>query len=186
MRERVTISSQELEHLQRKDEQAWAGFVTKLTPSLKRRAHSIVGQQDAEDVVQSTFMEIFERIDTLKLPVIPYVYRTLYTKGINRIRHKKRGPEELVSTEEAGGIEIFRDAKTDVSEQVVEEIVGSDLVNKLQSSIHKKQIDAFLLQVEGYSQGEIAQLQDTTTNTVGVRILRGKEKSRKVLEGTRR
>ncbi|MDM8324113.1 RNA polymerase sigma-70 factor [Bacteroides gallinaceum] len=53
-------------------------------------AARLVGEDDAEDIVQDVFLEIWKRKDTVELggQIQSFLYRSVYTRAINVLNHK--------------------------------------------------------------------------------------------------
>ena len=53
-------------------------------------ATRLVGEDDAEDIVQDVFVEIWKRQDSVELgeQIQSFLYRSIYTKAINLLKHK--------------------------------------------------------------------------------------------------
>ena len=51
-------------------------------------ATRIVGEEDAEDVVQDVFVELWKRKDTMKVgeQIQAFLYRAVYTRALNAMR----------------------------------------------------------------------------------------------------
>ena len=53
-------------------------------------ATRIVGEEDAEDVVQDVFVELWKRKDTMKVgeQIQAFLYRAVYTRALNVLKHR--------------------------------------------------------------------------------------------------
>ena len=53
-------------------------------------ATRLVGEDDAEDIVQDVFVEIWRRQDTVELgdQIQSFLYRSVYTKSLNLLKHR--------------------------------------------------------------------------------------------------
>ena len=53
-------------------------------------ATRIVGEEDAEDVVQDVFVELWKRKDTMKVgeQIQASLYRAVYTRALNVLKHR--------------------------------------------------------------------------------------------------
>ena len=53
-------------------------------------ATRLVGEDDAEDIVQDVFVEIWRRQDTVEVgeQIQSFLYRSVYTKAINLLKHR--------------------------------------------------------------------------------------------------
>lgn len=68
-------------------------------------ATRIVGEEDAEDVVQDVFVELWKRKDTMKVgeQIQAFLYRAVYTRALNVLKHR-----DIVSGYEAVMLEIHK------------------------------------------------------------------------------
>ena len=53
-------------------------------------ATRLVGEDDAEDIVQDVFVEVWRRQDTVEVgeQIQAFLYRSVYTKAINLLKHR--------------------------------------------------------------------------------------------------
>ena len=60
-------------------------------------ATRIVGEEDAEDVVQDVFVELWKRKDTMKVgeQIQAFLYRAVYTRALNVLKHRDLFPGVL-------------------------------------------------------------------------------------------
>lgn len=67
-------------------------------PNLLFYANRLVGEEDAEDVAQDVFTELWRRRDTMILgnQIQSYLYRSVYTRALNVLKH--RGIKDKYST----------------------------------------------------------------------------------------
>lgn len=68
-------------------------------------ATRIVGEEDAEDVVQDVFVELWKRKDAMKVgeQIQAFLYRAVYTRALNVLKHR-----DIVSGYEAVMLEIHK------------------------------------------------------------------------------
>ena len=59
-------------------------------PKLLFYATRLVGTEEAEDVVQDVFVELWRRRDSVVIgeQILAFLYRSVYTKAINLLKHQ--------------------------------------------------------------------------------------------------
>ena len=59
-------------------------------PSLIFYATRLVGEEDAEDVVQDVFVELWRRKDSIEIgdQIQAFLYRAVYTRALNVLKHR--------------------------------------------------------------------------------------------------
>ncbi|SDN06760.1 RNA polymerase sigma factor [Kriegella aquimaris] len=131
---------------------------------------------DAEDVMQESFIKAFEKIHQFKGEVTfgAWLKRIVINKSIDFVKSKK---ENLVALNE-NHVYIVEDEDWSVENDVTVEAVKSAIT--LLPEKYKFVVMMYL--VEGYDHGEIAQVLDLTENTCRTRLLRGKGYLRELLK----
>lgn len=100
-------------------------------------ATRIVGEEDAEDVVQDVFVELWKRKDTMKVgeQIQAFLYRAVYTRALNVLKHR-----DIVSGYEAVMLEIHKkrvEFYQPDSNDVVKRIEDAELRRKLFDAINE-------------------------------------------------
>ena len=100
-------------------------------------ATRIVGEEDAEDVVQDVFVELWKRKDTMKVgeQIQAFLYRAVYTRALNVLKHR-----DIVSGYEAVMLEIHKkrvEFYQPDSNDVVKRIEDAELRRKLSDAINE-------------------------------------------------
>jgi RNA polymerase sigma factor (sigma-70 family) len=97
IRRDTTRPGRELRHLvraaARRDERAWAEVVARFAQRVRRIARSYrLGEDEAEDVVQATFIRLFEHVGTLREPnALPsWLETTARRESLRRLRARGR------------------------------------------------------------------------------------------------
>ena len=59
-------------------------------PSLIFYATRLVGEEEAEDVVQDVFVELWKRKDSIEIgeQIQAFLYRAVYTRALNVLKHR--------------------------------------------------------------------------------------------------
>ena len=135
----------------------------------------VISDEDAENIVQDVFVELWENIEMLNMHMnlIAYLFTTIKNKCLNHMRHKivvqntatKMQEEYLISLRmNLDSLEAF-DNKL-FSDQDIEKIIN----RALDSLPEKCRTIFFMSKIEGKKQKEIAQELNISINTVGTQI----------------
>ena len=100
-------------------------------------ATRIVGEDEAEDVVQDVFVELWRRKETMKVgeQIQAFLYRAVYTRALNVLKHR-----EIVNSYEAVALEVHKkriEFYQPDSNDVVKRIEDSELRRKLSKAINE-------------------------------------------------
>ncbi len=137
-------------------------------PALLRKARRMLGNPaDAEDVVQSLFVELMQRGDGGRgASDLPYLFRALTTRCLNHIRDGGNRARLLARQEPA----LRGLART----RCDEEVIGVDLLLKVVDHLDDVACAEVLVYryVDDLTQDEIADLQSVSRKTVGARLAR--------------
>ncbi len=133
-------------------------------PTLLRKARRMLGNSaDAEDVVQSLFVDLFGRGH--RSADLPYLFRAVTTRCLNHVRD--RGNRARLLERQDPALRAVARTRCD------DEVIGVDLLTKLVD-----RLDAHCAEVLVYryfddlTQDEIAEMQAVSRKTVGVRLAR--------------
>jgi RNA polymerase sigma-70 factor (ECF subfamily) len=182
--------STELEALQRKDKGAFARLVEQNSEIIYRLSLKMVGNpQDAEDVLQETFIKAFDNIEKFegRSKVSTWLYRIAVNESLMLLRKRKDNITEI----DAG---IEKDDGDLIPKQIVDwcclperELMSNETRHHLNEAIHTlsdANRAAFLLRdVEGLSTSETAQALDISESAVKVRLMRARMQLREELTG---
>ncbi len=131
---------------------------------------------DAEDVLQESFIKAFQKIDQFKGEVTfgSWLKRIVINKCLDFIKARKQHFIEL----QESSMHIVED-----DDWSVEEGVSMKEIKKAMAQLSEKYrlvVQLFLL--EGYDHGEIAQILELTETSCRTRLLRGKGYLRELLK----
>jgi len=133
-------------------------------PALLRKAGRMVGNSaDAEDVVQSVFIELFQRgrCDA----DLPYLFRAVTTRCLNLLRDAGNRRRLLERQEPA----LRGPART----RCDDEVIVIDLMVKLVDCLDRDSAEVLVYRYfDDLTQDEIADLQGVSRKTVGARLAR--------------
>ncbi len=158
----------------RKDPESFALLVRRYEVAFLRRARNIVqAEQDAEDVVQETFLKIYIHADKFHYvegaTFRSWAYRILMNTAFTRYQRKKR-THALQCDLDPEIYEQLADTNDEVRNNEMRDLVR-DLLGKI-PEVFARPLRLFFL--EEYSQKEIAAMEGLTLAAVKTRIYRGK------------
>ena len=124
---------------------------------------------DAEDVIQESFIKAFQRINQFKGEVTfgAWLKRIVVNKSIDFLKSKHQKTVEL----DEGFMDIVEDENWEVEEGIGVEIV-QEVINELPGK-YRYVVQLFL--VEGYDHSEISSILAITETASRTRLLRGKK-----------
>lgn len=132
-------------------------------PSLVRKARRLLGNEaDAEDVVQSLFVELVQR-ERSGGADLPYLYRAITTRCLNHLRdHGNR--RRLLQRQEPALRGLVRTRCDD-------HVIGTDLMLKVVDRLDDACAEVLVYRYfDDLTQDEIAALQKVSRKTVGARL----------------
>lgn len=118
-------------------------------------------QQDAEDVVQTLFIDLLAQGRTEL--TLPYLYQAATRRCLNRLRDTKRRRELL---QQHGTVVL---GHGDLAERVVTLDLLTQLIDRLEDPLADVFVYLFL---DHMTQAEVAQVTGTSRKTVGHRLVR--------------
>lgn len=123
---------------------------------------------DAEDVLQESFIKAFQRLDQYRGEVTfgAWLKRIVINKSIDFLKVKKNGFLELDETY----MHVAEDDDWDVADEITMDMVRL-VIDKLPEK-YKMVVQLFL--VEGYDHNEISEILEITESACRTRLLRGK------------
>ena len=133
-------------------------------PALLRKAGRMLGNSaDAEDMVQSVFIELFQRgrreVD------LPYLYRAITTRCLNLLRDAGNRKRLLERQEPA--------LRGPTRTRCDDEVIVIDLLLKLVEHLDRDSAEVLVYRYfDDLTQDEIASLQGVSRKTVGARLAR--------------
>ncbi len=188
MSETLNEETLNLEALRKKDKRAFAQLVDQNSDHIYRLALRLTGNsQDAEDVVQETFIKAFNNVESFegRSKVSTWLYRIATNEALMLLRRRKDGItpiDEGVETDEGEIMPIQivdwcclpeKEIMTEETRQVLQEAA-------LQLSSANRA--AFLLRdVEGLSTQEAAEALDISESALKVRLMRARLQLREAL-----
>jgi len=138
--------------------------------------------QDAEDMVQDTFLNVFKYLKTFRYETKfkNWIYRIATSACIKKRRKSKFAPDKELSLDELipgkdGGMprEIPDWASVPLDQLLNEELAGR-IKEEILTLPDKYRMVLLLRDIEGFSTAETAQILDLTTSNVKVRLHRAR------------
>jgi RNA polymerase sigma-70 factor, ECF subfamily len=149
-----------------------------------RTAYSVTGSpQDAEDVVQTLFLQLLRRGLPPGLGKNPkaYLYRAAINLALNAVKSRRRrasaaDPAHLeLAVEASGEADASDDPDADLQERLVDAI----------AQLNPRAVEMLILRYEhDYSEGEIGTLLGTSRGVVAVTLFRARARLKKLLRAS--
>lgn len=151
-----------VERVRRGDTQAFDELVRRYMRRAFSVAYRILGhREDAEDLVQDSFMAALERIDTFEpgRPFAPWFFRIVVNRGLNARKSRAlRSTDELPETVPARALSPERSAEQAQLKEA--------LATAMSALPEKQRAIVQLFELEGFSGPEIAEILDMADGTV--------------------
>lgn len=190
MREKELALSFSLEALRRRDRQEMARLVEAFSDSIYRLGLKMLGDpQDAEDVLQSTFLKVFEALPSFegRSSLSTWIYRIAVNEALMILR--KRRPEVALMVDDGSDEE---DEPLSPPQAMVDwcclpedELLSTEARRTLDRAIRqlpeKLRLVFILRDIEGLSTQETAEALGLTETNVKTRLLRARLRLREML-----
>lgn len=180
----------DLEALRRKEKSAFARLVDENSTRIYRLALKMTGSpQDAEDVLQETFIKAFKNIEGFegRSKVSTWLYRIASNEALMLLRKQKEGITHIDEGLELEQGEIVPLQIVDWCCLPEKELVSAEARDHLREaalSLSDANRAAFLLRdVEGLSTREAAEALDISESALKVRLMRARMQLREDLSG---
>lgn len=176
-----------LERVRQRDEDAARALVDHLYPLVVKIVRSHLPRRlDEQDLAQDIFLKIFANLEQYRgaVPFSHWVSRVAVTTCLDKLRMQKRRPEWRMadlSEGEADLLEAVMQGETGPAPgkaMVAQELVG----RLLERMSPEDRLVLTLLDMEGRSVAEIAQVTGWNKTVIKVRAFRARRKMRKQLE----
>jgi RNA polymerase sigma-70 factor (ECF subfamily) len=145
---------------------------------------------DAEDLVQETYLKAYRAFGSFKegTNLKAWLYRILTNTFINSYRARKRRPEQtdiddvedLYLYRRLGGLEAVSAGRS-AEEEVLEHFTEGEVKAAVEALPEQFRMAVLLVDVEGFSYKEIAEILDIPIGTVMSRLHRGRKALQKTL-----
>lgn len=149
--------------------------------------------QDAEDLVQETFLKAYKSFGSFKkgTNLKAWLYRIMTNTYINTYRKKKRQPQQNL-TEEITDYQLYTTSSHDstglqsAEVEALKNLPNSDIVDALNQLPDNYRMVVYLADVDGLAYKEVAEIMDTPLGTVMSRLHRGRKQLRELLKDVAR
>jgi len=148
--------------------------------------HLAATPEEAEDLVQETYARAFAAAGQLADAgsLKAWLFQILRNTFLSRVRRERRGPVELVEDPEAAGEDPADDAwlRGDVELEAMRRLVAGEIEAALRT-LGPDARTVVLLDVEGFTEGEMAEVLGCPPGTVKSRLSRARAALRERLAG---
>jgi RNA polymerase sigma-70 factor (ECF subfamily) len=180
----------DLEALKRKDKHAFAHLVDQNSAPIYRLALKMVGnEQDAEDVLQETFIKAYDHLDDFegRSKVSTWLYRIAVNESLMLLRKHKNSESHIDAGIETDDGDILPVQIVDWCCLPEKELMSSEArkhIRKAIKTLSDTNRAAFLLRdVEGLSTRDTAEALNISESAVKVRLMRARMQLREELTG---
>lgn len=178
----------DLKALRRKDKHAFAQLVNQNSDNIYRLGMKMLGNpQDAEDILQETFIKAFDNIDRFegRSKVSTWLYRIAVNEALMLLRKRKDNLTEIDAELETKNGDLQPRQIVDWCCLPEKELVSNESRKRINAAIQTlsdANRAAFLLRdVEGLSTKETAEVLDISESAVKVRLMRARLQLREEL-----
>ncbi len=173
-----------IELLKKGDEQAFKRLVDEYNLKVINICFRFfLNQQDAEDVAQLIFIEIFQSIPRFKQEskLSTWIYRVTVSKCLDELKKRNRKKRFIAIGKRLLPDQVadWLDAKIRPDEQMEDKEGWNSLMKALDKLPENQRIALNLSKIEGYSIQEIADIMNTSVPSVDALIFRGKQHLKK-------
>ena len=137
-------------------------------------ASRLVGEDEAEDVVQDTFLELWKRQDDLEIgdQIQGFLYRVAYTKSINILKHRNIENEYSSLVEEINNqrAAFYHDDNNEVIEMIENKELRQEIFSAINELPERCRLIFKLSYLRQMKNKEIADTLDISVRTVEAHI----------------
>lgn len=178
-----------IDGLKRHDQQAFRTLVEKYRDQVYRTSYGLIlNAEDAEDIAQDVFIEVFQSIDNFRgdARLSTWLYRITINKSLNLIRKNKRKewlvPLESLFWHNKSETRTMPDSGPYTANVLLEETERNRILDKAISDLPDNQRIAFTLhKIEELPHKEIARIMENSVSSVESLIFRAKMNLQKKL-----
>ena len=190
MNKEPEITQPALEALRRKDKQAFALLVNQNSDPIYRLALKMTGNpQDAEDVLQETFIKAFNHLESFegRSKISTWLYRIATNEALMLLRKRKDGLVDIDEGLETDDGEVVPIQIVDwccLPEKELLSAESREFLREAAENLSDSNRAAFLLRdVEGLSTKEAAEALAISESALKVRLMRARMELREALSG---
>lgn len=182
------IEEVDLAALKRKDKSAFAQLVDAHSDKIYRLAlKMLANEQDAEDVLQETFIKAYTHIDTFegRSKISTWLYRIALNESLMRLRKRTGVQMDIDAGIETDDGEVIPIQIVDWCCLPEKELMSSEtrqMINRALKSLSAANRAAFLLRdIEGLSTRDAAEVLEISESALKVRLMRARLELREQL-----
>ena len=190
MNKEPEITQPALEALRRKDKQSFALLVNQNSDPIYRLALKMTGNpQDAEDVLQETFIKAFNHLESFegRSKISTWLYRIATNEALMLLRKRKDGLVDIDEGLETDDGEVVPIQIVDwccLPEKELLSAESREFLREAAENLSDSNRAAFLLRdVEGLSTKEAAEALAISESALKVRLMRARMELREALSG---
>ena len=165
------------------DQEQYVGLVRRYEENLIRYVKYLIGDRDADEVVQKTFIKAFVNLksfDVRKGKWSSWIYRIAHNEAMNEVKKKK--PLSLdfndwLKEVLPGKVNIEKEYEKKEEKEMVKKCLRSLSFN------YRSALSLYYLEDKSYE--EISEILKIPMGTVGIRLKRGKEKLKEICNNRR-
>lgn len=188
MENKLTQEELDLDALKRKEKAAFAAMVDTQSDRIYRLALKMLGnEQDAEDVLQETFIKAYKNIDTFegRSKLSTWLYRIALNESLMMLRKRTSNWVEIDAETESDSGDLIPKQIMDWCCLPEKELLSDETRQVIQAAINTLSATnraAFLLRdVEGLSTREAAEVLEISESALKVRLMRARLELREIL-----
>ena len=169
-------------HLQSGQKSAFEALIDRYQEKICRYAKRFFAdKEDVEDLVQDVFLKVYVNINSYdkNQRFSPWIYRIAHNTFVNKIAWKSVRKLVSIDTDEVFTLSLA--SPENVERESIRREEREQMERHLKSLDSKYREPLVLFFYEELSYEEIADILKIPINTVGIRILRGKNKLKKIL-----
>lgn len=169
--------------VQKGDKDAYGHIISRFEPKIKRYAYRFFrDKEDITDTVQDVFIKAYINLQSFdtKMKFNPWIYRIAHNEFVNKIAWKSIRKFVPIDSDEL--IPLAISAKEDVMRDALQEDEKRLMEKHLSQLDDKYKTPIILFYYDQLSYEEISDILQIPPNTVGVRIKRGKDKLKNIIQ----
>ena len=178
MRSQVNLSDELVVKEVTQDKERYAELVKRYEAKLLRYVKYLIGDKEADEVVQETFIKAYVNLkgfDLKKGKFSSWIYRIAHNEAMNKVKRKK-----WISLDVNDWLKELLPSKENI-EREYERKEEKETVRKSLKSLkymYRSVLSLYFLEDKSYE--EIGEILKIPMGTVGIRLKRGKEKLKEI------
>jgi len=178
------LTDEELARRVQRGEMQWFAFlVDRYEQKMARYAKKyLFGNDDVDDLVQDVFVKAFTNIQSFDASrrFSPWIYRIAHNEFVNSLKKKGRDNVSFFDPDTLFPHPVYEEQNSEAEREDLKKILDTSL-DKVDAKYREPLI---LYYYENQDYQEISDIMRIPVSTVGVRLRRGKEALKKIVEET--